>query len=209
MGKSASQKVSDYRRRRKKALVLISGGRCNLCGYNKSIAALQFHHINPEDKTYGLAQKGTCHKLESDLEELKKCILVCANCHREIHQGFYSKQQLINYKIYDQTIANEIIQDNLRKRFKEKRFCINCGKELSSDTKGDYCASCKGLARRKVQQRPTRDELKYLIRNKSFLQLGRDFNITDNAIRKWCDSYSLPRTKKEINSFSEEQWQKI
>ena len=96
--KSESQKVSDYRRNRKKLLISISGSKCNICGYNKAISALEFHHINPEEKEYGLAQKGTCHKLENDIQELKKCILVCANCHREIHEGFYNNEELLKIK---------------------------------------------------------------------------------------------------------------
>ena len=72
MSKSASERVSDFRRNRKKLLVKISGNKCNICGYNKSVSALQFHHIYPEEKQYGLAQKGTCHNLEKDLSELKK-----------------------------------------------------------------------------------------------------------------------------------------
>ena len=48
-----------------------------------------------------------------------------------------------------------------------------------------------------------------MIRKMSFLSIGRKYDVSDNAIRKWCDQYSLPRTKKEINSYSEEEWEKI
>ena len=43
----------------------------------------------------------------------------------------------------------------------------------------------------------------------SFVKIGERYNVTDNAIRKWCDAYKLPRTKKEINNYSEDQWSKI
>ncbi len=209
MSKSASEKVSDFRRNRKKLLVKISGNKCNLCGYNKVISALQFHHIQPEQKQYGLAQNGTCHSLDKDLSELKKCILVCANCHREIHQNLYSQEELWQHKIFLEEQAVLAIEDNHKKKFKEKKYCINCGKQLSYDTIGDYCSKCIGLTRRKVSQRPSREELKQLIRNKPFTQIGNDFNVTDNSIRKWCDAYNLPRKKQEINSYSDEQWEKI
>ena len=55
----------------------------------------------------------------------------------------------------------------------------------------------------------TREELKDLIRHKSFLEIGRMYGITDNAIRKWCVKYDLPRTKTEIKSYSEEEWANI
>ena len=52
---------------------------------------------------------------------------------------------------------------------------------------------------------------KQLIRENSFLAITRmyDNKITDNCIRKWCDTYNLPRTKKEINSYSDEEWELI
>lgn len=85
-----SEKVSEFRRRRKLNLIHVCGDKCNLCGYNRVINSLEFHHINPQEKEYGIAANGTCHNLEKDLQEVKKCILVCANCHREIHAGLYS-----------------------------------------------------------------------------------------------------------------------
>jgi len=51
---------------------------------------------------------------------------------------------------------------------------------------------------------PNRELLKHLIRTKSFLEIGRMFNVTDNAIRKWCDYYFLPRKKSEIKNYSDE-----
>ena len=56
-------------------------------------------------------------------------------------------------------------------------------------------------------KRIPKDELKKLIRIKSFTSIGKMFNVTDNAIRKWCDFYNLPRTKKEINSLSDKEWE--
>lgn len=60
------------------------GGKCSICGYNKSIAALEFHHINPneKDKDYFNMRGGLSPKLKTELD---KCVLLCANCHREIH----------------------------------------------------------------------------------------------------------------------------
>ena len=55
----------------------------------------------------------------------------------------------------------------------------------------------------------SRDELKNLIRTTSFVDIGKRYNCSDNAIRKWCDKFNLPRTKKEINSYSEDEWNSI
>lgn len=56
------------------------------CGYNKCLAALEFHHPN-SDKDFGLSQKGITRSWEKVKLELDKCELVCCNCHKEIHWG--------------------------------------------------------------------------------------------------------------------------
>jgi len=74
--------IAQNKRHRKHKLEYINlkGGECQICGYNKCIAALDFHHaIGDKEKQIALAT----HKVA--LKELDKCILVCANCHREIH----------------------------------------------------------------------------------------------------------------------------
>jgi hypothetical protein len=55
----------------------------------------------------------------------------------------------------------------------------------------------------------TREELKQRIRQFSFSEIGKNCNVSDNAVRKWCDKYGLPRRKKDINSYSNEEWDKI
>lgn len=62
------------------------GGKCIVCGYNKSIRAMQFHHINPEEKDFGISSAGT-KSFEKIKPELDKCVLLCANCHCEVHDG--------------------------------------------------------------------------------------------------------------------------
>ena len=85
-------------------------------------------------------------------------------------------------------------------------YCKNCGKEVSY--KADYCPYCAALMKRHVD-RPTREVLKKEIRNSSFAAIGRKYGVSDNAIRKWCVSYSLPSRKSEIKLFSSEEWEDI
>ena len=54
-----------------------------------------------------------------------------------------------------------------------------------------------------------RDDLKHKIRNTSFLQIGREFGVTDNTIRKWCDKYGLPRRVGDIKKLSDQEWESI
>ena len=64
------------------------------------------------------------------------------------------------------------------------------------------------ISQRKVE-RPTREELKVLIRNVPFLQIGQKYQVSDNAVRKWCDYYNLPRKKSDIRKYTDEEWEKI
>ena len=55
----------------------------------------------------------------------------------------------------------------------------------------------------------SREELKKLIRNTPFTQIGKQYGVSDNAIRKWCDKYNLPRKKSEIVEITDDEWLKI
>ena len=203
----SSQATSDFRRNRKLNLIKVCGNQCNLCGYNKVIGALEFHHINPEEKSYGLASMGTCHQLETDLQEIQKCILVCANCHREIHENLYTKEELINKKIYLEDIAQQLINDRNSKLEIKHYYCFSCGKEISKGAK--YCSDCANKNKRIVKERPTREELKQLIRTIPFTKIGQQFEVSDNAIRKWCKAENLPSKASEIKKYTNEEWELI
>ena len=69
---------------KKEKAVTYKGGKCEKCGYNKCIAALDFHHKNPEEKIYDVKSLMN-RKWELIQEEIDKCILLCSNCHREEH----------------------------------------------------------------------------------------------------------------------------
>ncbi len=85
----ASCLVAKYRKNVKKRLVEYAGGTCTICGYDKSINALQFHHKNPSEKNFTIAGKTTSfNKLKAEVD---KCILICANCHSELHENLITK----------------------------------------------------------------------------------------------------------------------
>jgi len=74
------------RRVLKEKLVEYKGGKCEICGYDRCIKAMDFHHRNPNDKKFELTYMN--RKWETLREEVDKCVLVCSNCHREIHAGY-------------------------------------------------------------------------------------------------------------------------
>lgn len=72
-------------RKTKRRLVEICGGGCKICGYNKCLDALDFHHLDKELKCFELTEHR--QSLEKKLEEVKKCVLLCCRCHREVEAG--------------------------------------------------------------------------------------------------------------------------
>lgn len=83
------RKTNQRKRRRlaqKRRAVQLLGGKCQLCGYNKCIYALEFHHKNPNEN-YPKIGNIWGMKWERIFTELKKCILICSNCHKEKHFG--------------------------------------------------------------------------------------------------------------------------
>lgn len=73
------------RKRIKQKAVDLFGGRCSECGYNKSLNALQFHHLDPSKKELSIARQSYTRSWEFVKKELDKCVLLCANCHAELH----------------------------------------------------------------------------------------------------------------------------
>lgn len=73
------------RRLIKKWALDYKGNKCELCGYHKCIDALDFHHLDPSQKDFSISDRDIKLDWEKIKEELDKCILICANCHRELH----------------------------------------------------------------------------------------------------------------------------
>ena len=65
--------------------VTYKGGSCKRCGYDRCLEALDFHHLDPTKKDFSISSKGYTRSWKKVQAELDKCIMVCANCHREIH----------------------------------------------------------------------------------------------------------------------------
>jgi transposase len=82
-----SEAVSRRRRKVKSILVSEAGGRCHLCGYDRSMRALHFHHLDPARKRLAINAKGVALALDTLRAEARKCILLCSNCHAEVEDG--------------------------------------------------------------------------------------------------------------------------
>lgn len=88
--KCRSEGVIRWRHRVKERLVAACGGKCQGCGYDRCMRALEFHHRNPEQKEFGIAAGGRTKGFATKLKEAKKCVLLCSNCHMEVEAGLRS-----------------------------------------------------------------------------------------------------------------------
>ena len=82
-----SEAVARRRRRLKAIAVSEAGGRCSICGYDRYIGALQFHHRDTAEKSFGLGERGLTRSLAAVRAEVSKCVLLCANCRAEVEGG--------------------------------------------------------------------------------------------------------------------------
>lgn len=85
--KCRSEAVVRRRRKVKQTLVEEAGGACVGCGYSGCIAALEFHHLVPSEKSFSLSHRGVARSMEKARAEASKCVLLCANCHAEVEAG--------------------------------------------------------------------------------------------------------------------------
>lgn len=70
------------------------GGKCLVCGYSKCLRALHFHHLIPSEKLFGIAGSH-CRGWATNCKEMDKCVLICSNCHSEVHDGLITTEELI------------------------------------------------------------------------------------------------------------------
>jgi len=71
------------------------GGKCQVCGYDRCTETMEFHHLSSSSKDFGISQKGYTRGWKKVMEELDKCIMLCANCHREVHAGLQLPREIV------------------------------------------------------------------------------------------------------------------
>ena len=154
--------------------------KCQKCGWGE---------INPFTNTFPLE----IHHIDGDYRNNSEnnLELLCPNCH-SLTEGFKG--------------ANRNGRKERRRYAQRKNYCIDCGIPISSTS--TRCRKCASQMNKTIKP-ITRDELKKMIRHISFTQIALKYGVTDNTIRKWCDSYNLPRKKTEINKYSDIEWEKI
>lgn len=169
-----SDRVKKWRNETKKRIVESFGGGCSICGYNKCQSALALHHLDPSKKeiTFGKirANPKNWNKIVS---ELRKCILVCHNCHSEIHESIVE-------------IPSNVIRFNeeymeYKKTSKQTDECPVCGNEKNI-TRKTCSSSCNAKTRYNVDW----DSINLMeeIKNKTYTQIAEELGCSANAVRK-------------------------
>jgi len=202
----------DSRKALKEKLVKYKGGKCEICGYDKCIAALDFHHMDPNKKDFNIGGSGVI-SFEKCKKEVDKCILVCSNCHREIHYKESLKKQeeleekeksiyidimnnrdCYNFKhikdSYKYLIYTDIFKDienNMKRKDILKKYHIN-NKTFNKFLEENNIEYNKN---KQVQNKPSKEELIYLLKTSNKSAIARMFGVTWQAVNKWCKKYNL------------------
>lgn len=143
--------MCDWRKRKKIKAVEYKGGKCQDCGYKKSYNSLDFHHIDPSQKDFSISQVNRSWEITK--KELDKCILVCSNCHGEIHEEIHIKGT--------SSIVNRIIEKH--KNFKSDEWVMYIDK---------YYINIFGQLKNNITGRL----LKHKINNNGYLYYGISIN---------------------------------
>lgn len=162
-------------------------------GYNLTMGG---NHSHPIALTFDEVEEIIKLLAETSLtqEEISNLYNISQRTVSSINNGETWKRENVVYPIRNENKINKI------------NTCPSCGKIISKES--SHCKQCSSFSQRKVE-RPNRETLKNEIRNCSFLSLSKKYNVSDNAIRKWCEKYNLPYKKSIIKTISNEDWDKI
>lgn len=159
------------RRTTKEKSVEYKGGKCEICGYDKCIAALEFHHINPEEKDSTWVRMMGYTFSDLIKKELDKCQLLCANCHREVH-----------YKEKEKDILE--LKKEVDKERTEKR------KDQSPNTETPREHNVRTHLRKFDI---SREELHKLVWSMPTVEVAKILEVSDTAVGRRCKLLSIPK----------------
>lgn len=168
----------------KQDLVTYKGGKCEVCGYNKCMRALTFHHINPNEKDFNISNKYSA-SLNSLKKEADKCQLLCHNCHNEVHE----KQDMERKKDYQKKY--EYFQKYIKIQPLTNKKCKHCFNNFMPDKSSRVYCSVKCCNEANPSKMPPKEELQALIWQKPTTHIAKQFGVSDKAVEKWCKKYEI------------------
>lgn len=164
--------------KRKYEAVLVRGGKCERCGYDKNMSALDFHHINPDEKEFEIdIRKFSNTNLEDLQKEIDKCILLCANCHREEHNPSLTMDNI------PEIIKMAEDKKSFSNQDKYGNICPVCGKRFPKSTGKIYCSDkCRDSVR--FAGYPTIEEVEERYEElKNWEKVAESFGLTRKVIQ--------------------------
>jgi predicted RNA-binding Zn-ribbon protein involved in translation (DUF1610 family) len=177
-----SDNVKAWRKRTKERLVKAFGDKCAICKKEYPSELFDFHHVNKDDKKFSLGSvRGSIRSWKKIVDEVKKCIMLCSNCHRLVEYNY--KEIPINAKRFDESFTEYVKVSSLEQYAYHN--CPICGSN-KVHRNHTYCSNiCSAKARRKVKDRPSITELIKMVKENGYVSTGKEFGVTDNTIRKW------------------------
>ena len=180
--------------RMKSEAVRLKGGKCSDCGWSGNIAAFQFHHKDPSKKEFTISTSPRV-SWEKYWNEIEKCDLLCANCHAIRHSKNTAPQFLVDVENYKgrELVVSDVPWKNQVHIFVPKIYvCLTCKTPYEAIRKEQkYCSDeCKNKGKRKCI-RPTKKELQHMISVMPMTRIGKQYGVSDNAVRKWCKKYQV------------------
>lgn len=170
-----SESVKKWRKTTKSRIVEAMGGECQACGYKKLNQALELHHLNPEEKELSFGKIiASPISWEKIVLELRKCILLCSNCHKEVHAEVTMIP--VNYNVFNEDYAEY-------KKIGDFDECPVCGKE--KPVKNVTCSlSCASQHKGKVDWNNVDLMLLLEKHNFNYTKAGEELGVTHNSVRK-------------------------
>ncbi len=163
----------------KEQAVEYKGGKCQKCGYDKCLASLDFHHIDSNEKDPEW-KKMRSRAFESIKHELDKCLLVCRNCHGEIHDEIFKEKRLK---------LEAAREEGRRKKEKESKNFCKCGKTIKKGKK--VCCDCYSHKKKIIW--PTKEELQKLLWEMPTIKIAKQLGVSDVAISKCAKKYGISK----------------
>lgn len=211
---------SKYKKLKAKMMAVeYKGGKCEKCGYNKSLAALDFHHIDPCKKDFNIGSSIALGlSWETVKKELDKCILLCSNCHREEH-NLNNNKKLLTLNIDIPIFVEKEIKDKKerlsaktieRKRQQRKNYenQKELRKELIINSKIDFSEYGWGLKLAKILGISSISAVRWIKRNmpdfyktQCFQERLIDEKMVQNIIKRFNEVYNIGTVAKEFGLY--------
>lgn len=178
-----SEAVKRWRNKTKERMTESMGGECVCCGYKVCQRSLDFHHLDPSEKELSFGKmRAEPHAWSKIVEELRKCVLVCSNCHGEIHEGLIEVPK-------DAARFNEEFAEYSTKSVEEIEPCPICGEDKP---KRKITCSRVCAARKTGKVNWSQIDLEEKLKTQSISRIAEELDVSWNAVKKRMKKVGIP-----------------